>query len=277
MFGGLVVGGLGLYAVAPPATVNILIVGVDARTGFEADHLARTDSIMVLSLNPQNHEVSLFSLPRDVFIRSPRYGYLRANTVVRNAELQREGSGMGEMVASMEHTFGMEIHHYARVNFTAFEDVIDALGGVKIDVPKRIVDNAYPTADYGIMRIEFNAGRQTMNGETALIYARTRHADDDYQRAARQQQVLEALIGKLTNPLNAYRYPLVLNALVQNIETDMNLLEMLKAAPALLLYGNSRAHVNQFVVDRDYIYRGDNGEAYPNVEKIHPWIQAHTR
>lgn len=274
MAGGMSLGGLGFYAAAPPETVNILVVGIDARSGSgESDTLARTDSIMVLSVNPQNHEVSLFSLPRDVFIQSPTYGYLRSNTVVRNAELNQVGSGMAELVASMENTFGMEIHHYARVNFTAFEDVVDALGGVKIDVPKHIVDNAYPTEDYGTMRVEFFEGEQTMNGETALIYARTRHADDDYQRAARQQQVLEALFAKLSNPFHFYRYPAVLNALLQNIETDMTIADMAWVAPGILLYGNSP---NQFVVDRDYIY-ANGGEAYPVVDSIRPWIETHLR
>jgi len=249
-------------------------LGSDARPGTQEEQIARTDSIMVLSINHKKREVSLFSLPRDVFIQSPRYGWLRANTVVRNAELNIPGTGVDEMIASMEYTFGMQIDGYTRIHFDGFVDVVDALGGLNIDVPKRIVDNEYPTADYGIMRVEFLPGEQKMNGETALIYARTRHADDDYQRATRQQQVLQAMMGKLGNPLNWYRLPAVLGAVFTNFETDLSPREMLVTVPGMALFGRP-GQVQQFVVDRDYIYRGSNGEALPDRNRIAPWVQAH--
>jgi polyisoprenyl-teichoic acid--peptidoglycan teichoic acid transferase len=79
-----------------------------------------------------------------------------------------------------------------QLNFAGFSALVDALGGITVDVPKRIVDNAYPTADYGVMRIEFAQGIQRMTGDQALIYARTRHADNDFGRNQRQQQVIQA-------------------------------------------------------------------------------------
>lgn len=270
------IGTLMIYTIVPPDPTNVLILGSDARPSEADADIARTDSIMVLGVNPPKREVSLFSVPRDVFIQSPNMGWLRANTVIRNAELN-DIRGIDEMQASMENTFDMPIDHYARVDFQAFIDLVDALGGITIDVPKRIVDNTYPTADYGTMRIEFEAGEQTMDGERALIYARTRHADDDYERAARQQQVIQAIMSKLANPLNFYRYPGVAMALFNNFETDMSPPQMLALAPGILLNGYSPSQVEQFVVTRDYIYRGSAGEAYPSTELIEPWVEEHMR
>ncbi|KAB2903925.1 MAG: LytR family transcriptional regulator [Anaerolineae bacterium] len=259
------------YIVSPPPTSNILILGIDNRTdSAEPDSIARTDSIMILSINPKKQKVSVLSIPRDLFIETPNYGYLRVNTIIREAELANEGTGIEELATSLENTFGIEIDHYARLNFEAFVDVVDAVGGVKIDVPKRIEDYEYPTEDYGTMYIEFDAGKQKMDGETALIYARTRHGDSDYDRAARQQQVISALIGKLINPLNVYRWPGLLNAVWDNVETDMNLGNMIAILPGIGLYGHNP---DRFVIDRDYIASGST----PNVEKMRPWIESHMK
>lgn len=266
--------GVALYAANPPEVTNILILGTDERPGTNESQIARTDSIMILSVNPQNQHVSLLSLPRDVFITSPNYGLLRANTVVRNAELNTAGTGVQEMIASMELTFGIEIHHYVRLSFEAFVDVVDALDGVTIDVPKRIVDNSYPTADYGTMRIEFQQGKQHMDGENALIYARTRHADDDYQRAARQQQVLEALVSKLSNPLNLPRWPKMWWAFQQNVETDMHLGDWAMLSPGFLLYGRTPSQIEKMVIERENVVAGGGG-VVPNMRTIEPWIVEH--
>lgn len=269
-------GGVAYYAAVPPETTNILILGADARPGAPGAELARTDSIMVLSVNPRGQAVSLFSVPRDVFIQSPQYGWLRANTVVRNAELSQPGSGPGAMIAAMENTFRIEVDHYVRVNFEAFVDVVDAVGGVTVDVPQRIVDNSYPTADYGTMRIEFAPGEQTLDGERALIYARTRHGDDDYRRAERQQQILSALFGELLSPAGVTRWPAVGIAVQENLETSMNGADMLSIAPGILLYGNRPSQIEQFVVERAYLRAGSAGPV-PNMSALDPWLDDHLR
>lgn len=273
----LLMGSLLAYRASPPPTTNLLILGSDARPGTEDEKFPRTDSIMVLSFNAEKQTISLFSLPRDVFIESPKYGWLRANTVLRSAELDQAGTGVNEMIASMENTFGMDIDNYAQVSFQGFVDLVDALGGLTIDVPKHIVDETYPTGDYGTTHVEFQAGKQHMDGETALIYARTRHADDDFQRASRQQQVMSAVLGKIANPLNWFRLPAVWAAFSDNTETDLNLGEMLRLAPGILLDGRGSGQIEQLVVERENIYRGANGEAFPNVETIRPWIETYMK
>ncbi|MFN8460124.1 MAG: LCP family protein, partial [Anaerolineae bacterium] len=92
-------------------------------------------------------------------------------------------------------------------DFNGFVALVDALGGIEIDVPKAIVDENYPTFDYGVITITIPAGPQHMDGAAALIYARTRHTDSDFGRGQRQQQVLRALLVKALQPLTWPRLP----------------------------------------------------------------------
>jgi LCP family protein required for cell wall assembly len=272
----LCAGVLLLYRVDPPQAINILVLGNDARPGTAEDQIARTDSIMIVSIDPTNERISLLSVPRDLYVLSPNYGYVPVNTVVRNAEIYQAGTGVGEMILTLENTFGIEIDSYIRVSFEGFEAVIDAIGGVTIDVPKHIVDNDYPTSTYGTTRIEFLPGEQHMDGPTALIYARTRHADDDYQRAGRQQQVIDAVLTKMANPLNSRYIPQVWRAISSNIETDMSEGDGLRYLPAIILYGHSSAQIERLVIDRGYII--PDGDVYaPNVSLLDGWIDEHLR
>lgn len=257
------------YVGNPPEQINILVIGVDARS--EQDNLiARTDSLMVMSVDAHNERVTLFSIPRDVQILSPNYGRLPINVIARNAELDSPDTGVPELIDSIELEFGIKIHHYVRMDFDAFVEVVDAAGGVEIDVPKSIVDYDYPTADGGTMTVSFAAGEQEMDGETALIYARTRHSDDDYNRASRQQQVMQGVVDKLRNPLNAWRVPGVLAALISNTSSDMQAGEYFQVTPGLILYGRP-GYLTQFVLTREYLSAGDSGPT-PNHDVLDPWI-----
>ena len=190
---------------------TMLIVGVDER---EADVQAgvRSDTLMLLRINPQQGSVALLSIPRDTRVdvrgRGPSkinaayaYGYQRAQELFEGDVTQQE-AGMA-LAAETVDSFaqlsanGVAIDYITQVNFAGFANLIDALGGITIDVPKRIVDETYPTDDYGTMRVEFEPGLQRMNGERALIYARTRHADNDFGRNLRQLQVVYAVLSEL--------------------------------------------------------------------------------
>ena len=144
--------------------------------------------------------------------------------------------------------------------------LVDAVGGIDINVPYNIVDNAFPTSDYGTTSVRFDAGQQHMDGETALIYARTRHQDDDYRRAERQQQVIGVLSRKLVNPLN---WGTAWFAIQSHTETDLSLIDLALVAPPILF---SAGDLNQLVVNRDYILPGD-GYVVPNYEALTPYIQ----
>ena len=272
----LCVGILLIYPLDPPQPINILVLGNDARPGTSEEQIARTDSIMIVSIDPVDKQVSLLSVPRDLYVTSPNYGFVPVNTVVRNAEVYQPGSGVAEMIATLEDTFTIEIDAYVRVSFEGFEAVVDAIGGVTVDVPKHIIDYEYPTPDYGIMTIEFFPGEQKMDGQTALIYARTRHADDDYQRASRQQQVIDAVLTKLANPLNLRYMPQVWRAIENHIETNLSESDAIKYLPAIVLYGRSSSQIDRLVIDRNYILP-DGNVFIPKVNLLDGWSEDHMR
>lgn len=193
------------------APYTMLIVGVDERES-DAQQGSRSDTLMLLRINPQQGSVSLLSIPRDTRVdvrgRGPSkinaaytYGYQRAQELFEGDVTQQE-AGMA-LAAETVDSFaqlsdnGVAIDYITQVNFAGFANLIDALGGITIDVPKRIIDETYPTDNYGTMRVEFEPGLQRMNGERALIYARTRHADNDFGRNLRQLQVVYAVLAEL--------------------------------------------------------------------------------
>ncbi|WP_041330128.1 LCP family protein [Roseiflexus castenholzii] len=191
----------------PPGTgINVLLIGVDERPDHPEEGV-RSDTLIVVHLDTIGRRVSLLSIPRDtrVDVRdigptkiNVAYGrgYTAAEKLYGETTTPAQG-GMALAAETVERFLDLPIHYTAQINFDGFARVIDALGGVTIDVPRRIVDDAYPTPDFGTVRIAFEPGPQRMDGARALIYARTRHADSDFGRAERQQQVIRAIIDEL--------------------------------------------------------------------------------
>jgi LCP family protein required for cell wall assembly len=230
--------------------------------------MTRTDSVMVVGIQPAH--VGVLSIPRDLFISVPDYGLQRINTINVLGEMEQEGTGAQLAARSIEESFGVPIDRYLRVDFVAFTALVDAIGGLDIEVQRHIIDYQFPTPDYGTMVVEFHPGWQHMDGLTALIYARTRHADDDYRRAERQQQVLQAIALRMMNPLNwapAYL------AIQRHVDTNLNLLDMLVSLPAILVNFND---FNMQVIDREYLVPG-NGYSTPNYDMLQPWIDEYLK
>lgn len=193
---------------APLFGANVLIIGVDERAGYPQEGV-RGDTLLLARLDAGRRWVSLLSIPRDAQVEVEGVGVTKINVAYGQGYAQagerygpdvtpQEG-GMALAAATVEEFLdlrqrGMRVDFIATVNFAGFEGVIDALGGVTIDVPRYILDEEYPTEDFGTTRVEFQPGPQRMDGRTALIYARTRHADSDFGRAQRQQQVVRAVL-----------------------------------------------------------------------------------
>jgi LCP family protein required for cell wall assembly len=212
--GRLVVGDVRPNApIASPLTggMNLLIVGVDERAGHPEEGV-RSDTLILVHLDALGRWASMLSIPRDTRVDLPDIGptkinvaygqgYAGAETLYLPGTTPQQG-GMALAAQTVERLLllperGQNVDAIAQINFDGFAKVIDVLGGVDIDVPALIVDAEYPTPDFGITRIEFQPGIQHMDGATALIYARTRHADSDFGRAERQQQVLRAIAAEL--------------------------------------------------------------------------------
>lgn len=258
------------YVLIPPAPTDLLILGVDARPGQR--YLTRTDSVMLLNVSPHNLNVTLLSIPRDVFIWVPDYGEQRINAINVLGEQEAEGSGPDLLKASFQESFGVEVDRYVRLDFQGFVDLVDAVGGVDIDVPKLIIDYEYPTLDGGTITVRFDPGVEHMDGERALQYARTRHQDDDYQRAARQQQVMDAVIKKLRDPRAVVYAPRIWRALQAHTDTDLNTWDILRIGPGLVLGWSSR---DQRVLQRDDLIGMKAGYWRPDYDRLAPWIAEH--
>lgn len=259
---------LALYIVIPQDPVNVLVMGLDSR-GNEG-LVTRTDSIMLVGIKPSRMNLSLLSIPRDLFIDVPNYGMQRINTVNVLAEMEVAGTGPELLSQSIENNFGIGVDYYVRLDFQAFVALVDNLGGLDIEVPYEIHDYQFPTPDYGTMEVHFEAGWQHMDGERALIYARTRHSDDDYRRAERQQQVVSAIALKLLNPLN---WPTAWVTVQSYTDTNMNPLHLAWLLPPIVIGSGS---IDSLVIDREYILPG-NGYSYPNYEALHPFIEDNLR
>ena len=175
-------GGSAPSAMVP--AINVLLLGTDARPD---DPVApRTDTMILLTLDPQSQTAGMLSLPRDLWIPIPGFGYsTKINTAYTIGE-SREYPGGGAQLAkdTISSFVGQPVQYYLRVNFQGFVELIDLIGGVQIVVPETIHDDKYPTDDYGYQTFHIDAGIQHLDGQTALQYVRTRNGDDDYSRRA---------------------------------------------------------------------------------------------
>ncbi len=175
--------------------VNILLLGTDQRED-EKGLPTRTDTMILVTLDPVSRSAGMLSIPRDLWVAIPmsQVGEERINSAHFFGDyFKYPGGGPALAKRTVALNLGVPIHYYARVDFKGFERIIDSIGGINIDVEKPIRDDEYPDGSYGIMRIFIPAGLQHMNGQTALQYSRSRHSENDFGRIKRQQRVLLAL------------------------------------------------------------------------------------
>jgi LCP family protein required for cell wall assembly len=175
----------------------------------------------------------MLSIPRDLWVPIPGYGVGRINTAhVLGSIDDYPGGGPALAVKTVENNLGVPIHYYARVDFNAFVELVDRIGGIDIYVEQEIDDPTYPSHDpadpYGYAPLHIDAGEHHFDGEMALKYARTRHsAGADFDRAERQQKVLKAIFTKVTRldmlPTLIPQAPQMWGLLQDSVETDLTL------------------------------------------------------
>ncbi|HYA01376.1 MAG TPA: LCP family protein [Candidatus Binatia bacterium] len=226
--------------VASDQRINIALYGYGG-PGHDGPYLS--DSIMVVSIQPHQGgaaQVAEISIPRDWYV--PIYDAAgkkvdegRVNQAYSDGMIQGGGSpgspdGGALADAALSRLLGIPIDYYIGLDFTAFKQAVDAVGGIDIDVPTGFTDPQYPSCDADTCpytTVSFHAGEQHMDGATALEYARSRHGDNgqgtDFARSQRQQQILVALKQKVLSVGGIGDLPDLLNALGDNVDTNMSI------------------------------------------------------
>jgi polyisoprenyl-teichoic acid--peptidoglycan teichoic acid transferase len=220
----------------PSPRMNILILGLDRRP-HETTFMTRSDTMILATVYPQGVYAGMLSLPRDLWVTLPGGSVGRINTAHFFAEANQPGSGPQASMNTVRSNFGVDVHRYVRLDLIGFVRIVDAMGGIQLDVPRPLIDYEYPTYDYGTQVVTFEAGPQLLDGERALAYARIRHGSSDFQRAERQQLVLQAIFRRLLSPAAWPRLPLVAAEAARVLDTDLTVIDIVRLAPTLLRVG----------------------------------------
>lgn len=218
---------------------TVLIMGLDRRPSESPTLSYRTDAIMLASFDPQRQHIGVLSIPRDTFFALPDTGELvRLNTLLVRGEARQEGAGPLLAVNTLQYNLGMYIDAYLVFDFEAFTTLIDAVGGVQVEVNYAIIDETFPDMNYGYDPLRLRPGVYTFNGRDALRYARTRHGDNDYLRVQRQLQVVSSLRDRLMSPGVLPGLLPQAEALMKRLDghiyTDLHVEEALRLARAML-------------------------------------------
>lgn len=243
---------------------TVLVVGLDRRPG-ETGLSYRTDTMMLVSIDPQDHTMGILSIPRDLFVEVPGYNQLqRINTPMVLGELQQPGYGPSLAMQTVQYNLGIRVHDYIAVDFNAFTTIIDAIGGIDIDIPYDIVDYEYPDMNFGYDPLILSAGPQHLDGNTALKYSRTRHGDNDFRRAERQQSVLYAIRDRILDmnmlPQLIMQSPTLLSSLSQNVYTGLSLDRIIQLA--WYVKDIPRESIRTGVIDGPYIMNYTTAEGW---------------
>jgi len=257
--------------------VNFLLLGIDQRAGEQGPW--RTDTMIVVSLDPATGGVSMLSIPRDLWVPIPGYGENRINTAHFTGDARNyPGGGPALAKKTVSENLGIPIHYYVRVNFSGFERLIDLIGGIDINVSHEINDPLYPDDNYGYEPLYIPAGFQHMDGETALKYARSRRSSSDFDRMNRQQQVLLAIASRVMSlnllPTLLRRLPELTSTLQDSVKTDLqfaDVLELAKLADELDLNKIQTAVIDESMTI-EHITPSGAQVLLPDREKIRPLV-----
>ncbi|MBU1126393.1 LCP family protein [Patescibacteria group bacterium] len=258
--------------------INFLLLGIGGE-GHDGPEL--TDTIMFGSFQPSTSEVGLLSIPRDLIVPIPDYGYRKINHVNAYAEMDSPGSGLEESADVIGEILDQKIHYTVKVDFNGFEELIDAIGGVDVYVDRSFADYTYPTDDHLIQTIEFTEGWTHMDGDTSLKFARSRHGTNgegsDFSRAERQQKILLAVKDKILSPsvlLNPGKLNKIIQTFQDNVETNLTFWEMTKMARLAPDVSTENIHLTVLDASPDSpLYQTNINGAYVLLPKRDDWSQ----
>lgn len=217
----------------PEDMVNILLVG---------ENQGLTDTMMVAAVNPDTEKITLISVPRDLYVNGRKI-----NSVYYHY-------GIDKLKQSLSDILGLKIHEYVVVDVHAFPAVVDVLGGVDIYVDKALYDNQYPNGRGGYQVVDISSGQHHMDGEMALTYARSRKSTSDFDRARRQQAVIQSLYRKVKELDLAHNKTKAIemyNTVKEYVHTDLDVFSAI--AYAKMFRGYEVEH-NNVLSNTNYLY-----------------------
>lgn len=207
----------------------IALLGLDEEQGAA---VWRTDSIILAFVDRKGGRLSLLSVPRDLWVQIPGYGSNRINTVDALGErTDHPGGGRALLDETARLNLGVPVHHYVRIDFAGFVRMVDAMGGITVDVPAPLRE-WFPDVKAPLGRRYFTmpAGARQMDGRTALAYCRSRMTTSDFDRSSRQQQVLMAIWQKALTLDTLKQVPKLWKEFQDTVSTDLSTKELLQLA-----------------------------------------------
>lgn len=267
-----------------PRQIRILLLGIDQRSATGDRGPFRSDTMILISVDPVRKTAGVVSIPRDLWVNIPNFTPERINTAnfLGDANAYPGGGGPALAMETVAANFGIRVDHFLLVNFDVFYAVVDTLApnGVEVCVREQIYDPKYPDAAFGTIVVEFQPGCQRLNSERLLQYARTRVTQGgDFDRARRQQEVLDAAraellsLGGVTNFLG--QIPALWGQLADNYKTNLTVEEIISLG--FLMGEIARDDIRYAVIDNNYIDFGKSptGEdiLLPNWTRINEMVQ----
>jgi LCP family protein required for cell wall assembly len=229
--------------------VNVLLVGVAGGDNVAPD---LTDTIIFTSTDTNNHEIDMFSIPRDLYLEIPGFGYNKINAAYSlGKNYDSAGGGIETLEDTVTKVVGQPVDYYVKIDFDGFVEAVDLLGGVDVVVEKDIYDYLYPDGYGGYQIFALTAGPQHLDGETALMYARSRQTTSDFDRARRQQQIMWAMKDAfLSKGLVEGGKILIqmIDVVSEHLETNFKIWEWERIAKIIKDWG-SDVSINNFVFD----------------------------
>jgi LCP family protein required for cell wall assembly len=245
------------YVVGGPT--NIFLLGIDSRE--PESNLGRSDTNILITMRPAPPGIGMLSIPRDLWVPIPGYGENRINTAHFFAESDQPGSGPKAVMETVETNFNVPVDYYIRIRFAGLTAVVDALGGLEVDLPRPM--SGYPE------------GRVQMNGEEALAFVRDRQGSDDFFRMERGQLFLQAGFRWALAPNHWPRIPAVIGKLPQFLDTDIPLWLWPRLGTVFLLVGPGE--IDNRVITREMVqpFTTTGGAAVlaPDWSQINPLVQ----
>ena len=214
---------------SPRETDNMLLLGTDRRPN---DGSWRTDSLMIIGIDRTYNRAAILSVPRDLYLSVPGYGMARINQVdyLGESVLKTPGGGPALLSQVIEENLGLTTGHWMRVEMSGFEDVVDALGGVTVDLDCPFYELIYDLDTQQWDYFTLPAGENLLDGQAARWFVRLRLIESDFGRARRQRQFLWALRDQALNTNLLLRVPELWSAFQQMFGTDLALLQLLDLA-----------------------------------------------